>query len=67
MENKKDKIALNEELLDKVSGGIDFPTPEDQFYHFTHDDLLYGCLEDFSSRDPNPQTCPYCGRPMHSN
>ena len=41
MENKKDKVALNDELLDKVSGGVDDefrPNPNEgkTFYHVFH-------------------------------
>ena len=71
MENKKDKVALNDELLDKVSGGVDDefrPNPNEgkTFYHVFHGDIVYGCSDWFYSEDEDPLVCSLCGMPMHS-
>lgn len=69
MENKKEKAALNDELLDKVSGGFDTrPNPNEgkTFYPVFHGDLVYGCYDWFYSEDEDPLVCDLCGMPMHS-
>ncbi len=67
MENKKDKVALNDELLDKAVGGNDddeswkireWTSPP--FYPTWHAYCGQECYYD----TPYPETCKACGMPI---
>ena len=73
MDKQKEKVALNNELLDKVSGGCEEgfemrPNPNEgkTFYYVFHGDLVYGCSDWFYSEEEDPLVCSLCGMPMHS-
>ena len=67
MENKKEKVKLNDDLLDKVVGGNDddesWKIPEwtpPPFYPIWHAYCGQECYYD----TPYPETCNACGMPI---
>ena len=66
MDNKKEKVALNDELLEKVSGGYDdesWKIPEwtpPPFYPIWHAYCGQECYYD----TPYPEICNACGMPI---
>ena len=70
MENKKEKkVALNDELLEKVSGGQDGsedegigPKPWNPFEGYPVTCLGCGRTDKYDT--PSPEYCSFCGQPL---
>ena len=58
MEDRKKKVALNDELLEKVSGGYD--TGDDADYTECAWNF-YGTNHEWARGDDGKMTCIYCG------
>jgi hypothetical protein len=58
MEEKKEKVALNDELLDKVAGGIYFPSSD------YNDVKSFTCTCKQPFPDPNGVYCTSCGQSL---
>ena len=62
-----------DEQLEQVAGGLGdnsrarggFPITS-SFYHYRHDDPVYGCGQTFCSPNPDMTLCPHCGKPLYS-